>query len=361
MVLISARAKAVEEVVGGGVELANTPKRMKALLVALTLVLSLGCASCSVEPNLSPNAEIAYVAPVQATEGQTIVFVGFGTDNDGNVVGYLWQSDRDGELSRVPSFETNALSVGQHRISFLVQDNNAALSEEVQCSITVSTALVPADIPLPDIPPQVRSFSASEATIEEGESTTLAWDVANASMIVIDQGVGTVSGSGSITVSPEGTTTYTLIATGGGATATARVTITVQPPPEPLPPFWIEEITVECDTSSDCAISPPVRGQDGQTTTRSLYICSTLRVTCEMGGVADDVTFEWMADGGKIKGDGNSIIWVAPGHACKALITVIVGDATGEEASATLGLRVSTCGNCFEWPGGKPPDPRPSC
>jgi len=272
------------------------------------------------------------------------------------VVGYLWQSDRDGELSRLPSFETNALSVGQHRISFLAQDNSAALSEEVQCLVTVSTAVVPADIP-----PQVRSFSASEATIEEGESTTLTWDVANATTMVIDQGIGTVSGSGSMTVNPEGTTTYTLIATGGGATATARVTITVQPPPEPLPPFWIEEMTVECDTRSDCAISPPVLGQNWQTTERSVYICSTLRVTCEMGGAADDVTFEWMADGGKIKGDGNSIIWVAPGHACKARVTVIVGDATGEEASATLGFRVSTCQNVFEWPEGEPPDPWPSC
>lgn len=86
---------------------------------------------------------------------------------------------------------------------------------------------------LPALPLAVASatFSASPATITSGNHATLSWSTANATMVTIDNGIGTVPVSGSTTVSPSTTTQYTLTATGpNGSPATATATVTVQPP-----------------------------------------------------------------------------------------------------------------------------------
>ena len=70
-------------------------------------------------------------------------------------------------------------------------------------------------------------FSADPQSITYGESSTLAWTTTNADSISIDQGIGSVGVSGSITVSPTETTTYTITATGPGGTATSSVTVAV--------------------------------------------------------------------------------------------------------------------------------------
>ena len=75
---------------------------------------------------------------------------------------------------------------------------------------------------------RINSFTASASSIEAGGTATLSWDVSNAGSISIDQGVGTVSTTGTVSVSPGTTTTYTLTATGGGATVTAGVTVAVE-------------------------------------------------------------------------------------------------------------------------------------
>jgi hypothetical protein len=77
--------------------------------------------------------------------------------------------------------------------------------------------------------PVISSFSADPATIEEGDSVTLSWTT-NATMVSINQGVGTVTApSGSTTVSPTETTTYTLTATNSAGSSADSLTITVSP------------------------------------------------------------------------------------------------------------------------------------
>jgi len=114
-------------------------------------------------------------------------------------------------------------------------------------------------------------------------------------------------------------------------------------------PFWFEEITSERDPSGRAAISPPVLGQTWKATERSVFISSTIRITCEMGGAAEGLTYEWSADVGKINGSGNSVVWVAPGHACKAQVSVVARNGSGVVEEAVIGFRVSTCSNCFSW------------
>lgn len=83
-------------------------------------------------------------------------------------------------------------------------------------TITVNTA-----------PPTIISFVASPATIIAGQSGTLSWATANATLVSIGGVVGTQPLSGSVSVSPTTTTTYELTAAGSGGTATANTTVTV--------------------------------------------------------------------------------------------------------------------------------------
>lgn len=90
----------------------------------------------------------------------------------------------------------------------------------------VTLTVIPLD------PVVINTFSVQPTTVMSGESATLAWDVANASSISIDQGIGAVAASGSTDVSPLVTTTYTLTASNslGSQTATATLTVTLPAP-----------------------------------------------------------------------------------------------------------------------------------
>ncbi len=69
-------------------------------------------------------------------------------------------------------------------------------------------------------PPEV-SFSANPVTIQSGNSSTLSWNVNNASTIEIDNGIGSVSDTGSTQVSPPSNIIYTLTATNREGTTIA--------------------------------------------------------------------------------------------------------------------------------------------
>ncbi len=73
--------------------------------------------------NTRPDAHIDSILPNPAAAGQPVTFSGHGEDIDGEVVSYLWHSSVDGNLSDLPTFDTNSLSIGNHSISFTVYDN----------------------------------------------------------------------------------------------------------------------------------------------------------------------------------------------------------------------------------------------
>lgn len=80
--------------------------------------------------------------------------------------------------------------------------------------------------------PTIVSFGASPSVISAGESTTLNWSVGGASMLTVDEGIGSnlvsVLGTTSRVVTPIRTTTYTLTL---NASTTAQVTVEVVPRP----------------------------------------------------------------------------------------------------------------------------------
>jgi RHS repeat-associated protein len=80
-------------------------------------------------------------------------------------------------------------------------------------------------------PPEV-TFSADPSSIKLGESSTLSWTTTNAYGVSIDQGIGSLSLSGFLVVSPQKTTTYTITASGPGGTATDSAVVAVITPPD---------------------------------------------------------------------------------------------------------------------------------
>jgi RHS repeat-associated protein len=78
-------------------------------------------------------------------------------------------------------------------------------------------------------------ISAEPAIIAKGGSAILSWTSLNAQSAAIDNGVGTVPLTGSVTVSPVATTTYTITVSGPLGVANAQATVAVQAPVEPQP------------------------------------------------------------------------------------------------------------------------------
>lgn len=109
-----------------------------AAILVLFLLITIACCPAG---NEHPTAHIDSIDPSLATEGETVTFTGHGVDRDGNVVGWRWTSDIDGVIGTNASFTTSALSVGTHNISFIVQDNNDAWSDEVIDQITIEAAM----------------------------------------------------------------------------------------------------------------------------------------------------------------------------------------------------------------------------
>lgn len=76
-------------------------------------------------------------------------------------------------------------------------------------------------------PPLVNKFESSASILKEGEKANLSWDVSDASEILINPGIGVVSGS-SVEVSPLESTIYTLVAKNSGGVTEKTVNIKVK-------------------------------------------------------------------------------------------------------------------------------------
>jgi len=106
------------------------------------------------------------------------------------------------------------------------------------------TAPPPPPPPPPPGSAPTATLTASPDTIDKGQSSTLTWQVSNATDVGID-GIGAVQPSGTQQVTPAATTTYTLTAKGPGGTQTATATVTVNapaPPPITAPSLTEEQL-----------------------------------------------------------------------------------------------------------------------
>jgi OOP family OmpA-OmpF porin len=119
-----------------------------------------------------------------------------------------------------------------------------------------ANGLCPRRAVTPPPPAPTVSLSASPASIQQGQCTTLTWSSTNASSASIDPGVGGVDLSGARQVCPGNTTDYMITATGEGGSQTAATTVAVTPPP-PAPaaaPKVIDRLTLHVNFDFDKSV-----------------------------------------------------------------------------------------------------------
>jgi hypothetical protein len=125
-------------------------------------------------------------------------------------------------IGAVSSSGTKIVSPEKTTTYTLVADKMTG-SARKSITITVTGAL-----------PSINSFSIIPDSIFLGQTATLSWKVTGATSVSINPDVGTVSSSGTQSVSPDLTTTYTLTASNSAGNPTASATVTVTKPGAPI-------------------------------------------------------------------------------------------------------------------------------
>ncbi|MBW1870538.1 MAG: hypothetical protein JRJ19_00645, partial [Deltaproteobacteria bacterium] len=106
-------------------------------------ILSLGiCPACSCGSTTSVDLEVVILVPVDGAEfdqGDSIVFQGQARDAIGTLSGDMldWSSSLNGELGSGETLTRNDLSVGQHTISLLAQ-NETGQTDSDSVTITIN-------------------------------------------------------------------------------------------------------------------------------------------------------------------------------------------------------------------------------
>jgi hypothetical protein len=77
--------------------------------------------------------------------------------------------------------------------------------------------------------PVISSFTASPPSINQGQQTTLSWNVSGATAVTIAPDIGTVGLTGSLVLKPNTTVTYTLTASNAAGSSTGSTTVNVTP------------------------------------------------------------------------------------------------------------------------------------
>ena len=109
---------------------------------------------------------------------------------------------------------------GGPSIAYYQADINAKMTELLGSQAQVTNVYLGT---YNDIAPSVQ-FTASTTTAVIGTQVTLTWNVSGATAVSLDQGIGTVAATGSLSVNISDTT-YTLTATWSGTPVTASVTL----------------------------------------------------------------------------------------------------------------------------------------
>ncbi|MCU1338526.1 MAG: OmpA/MotB domain protein [Bryobacterales bacterium] len=118
-------------------------------------------------------------------------------------------------IGAVPKTGTFAVTPAQ-TTTYTVTATGGGKTTSCSIAVTVGSPL-----------PVIASFTATPSPIDAGQSSTLQWSVQNADSVSISS-LGTVSASGTRSVSPTATTVYTLTATNASGSATRTATVEIR-------------------------------------------------------------------------------------------------------------------------------------
>jgi hypothetical protein len=149
----------------------------------------------------------------------------------------------------------------------------------------------PTPTPTPSGLPVVNYFIADPPVISAGGSTTLSWDVLNATSVTIDNGVGPVVFSGTAVVSPASSTNYTLTAANvyGWFYMTTPVLVTGAPPPPAGEPDLVITNIQRVETPEGYKINYTIKNQgtaDAGASTTKLYASTVYKASDSVGMLA---------------------------------------------------------------------------
>lgn len=216
----------------GSVPLAGsrtTPPLLANTTYTLTITAETGTVTCNsvitviIPPPPAPNCELT-PASITIKEGETVT-LNWSTENAKSAT-----LTDFGTVSLAGSRTTPALFSNKTYTLNVVGNDDSTVS----CLSIITVTKTPPPDPLP----VCESFSANPSTINRGSFSTLSWVTKNATRVVIDNGIGEVAATGSLSVSPLATTTYTLTAyksPGSSDKDTCTTTIVVKELPPVLP------------------------------------------------------------------------------------------------------------------------------
>ena len=157
--------------------------------------------------------------------------------------------------------------------------------------------------------PAILSFAATPDAIDPGASSTLSWEVIEASSVTINPGNITGPATGSVSVSPAANTTYTLTATNNQGTSTATTSIVVLGPG----PFRHYRFVPTKDRSGG---TPPGAGGEDFQIGEFQMLLNGAWIPCPANGVTCPGASKSLTNGeGATKANDNRPIFVASGQA----------------------------------------------
>ena len=206
-------------------------------------------ASLSVTAAQLPPSISTQTPSLAVTEGNQASFqvVATGTPS----LSYQWQRNgldipaSSNATAGTSTLVLTALTLADSGAQFRCRISNAVAPAGVYSTPSTLTVL-----PSPN-PPVIASFAANPTEIVLGQPTTLSWNVTAARTLVLDHGVGDVTGSTSKVVTPTqaGLLNYTLIATNGAGIKTATTPLTVNA-------VSSQQLTVDFDASISTSSLP---------------------------------------------------------------------------------------------------------
>jgi len=93
--------------------------------------------------------------------------------------------------------------------------------------------------------PRINKFTVTPATVPQGQSVTLSWDVSDATRITLQPEVGTIPAVGTRALTPGVTTTYQIIASNDAGATRSEATVNVTAPLAGLPDLVITDAWLE--------------------------------------------------------------------------------------------------------------------
>jgi len=323
--------------------------------MVLMLILQLGILT------ISPGTALADNPPTPTDQQITVTVSGrFSITVNASLpsAGYTWVPKYDQNLvswvnpytpsdtsmivaGDVRTFEFEGMKTGETEIYLNYEPSSESNNPRLETKTFKVVVLAPTRLPI--WYPIINSFTVSPSSMTAGAYSVLRWSVSNATSVTIDNGIGSVSSSGSCVINPVTTTVYTLLASDGTNTMAKQVTVNGTPAP-PATPNSLPIVSRIIFTNSENA-QLIIRPDTTPPMLRS-RIWTASEVTCLSSDPDNDhLDYNWSADSGKIQGEGSNITWIAPGISGDSTITVTVIDDKGASTNFSIKVTVYCCGN----------------